>query len=113
MIQILHNNRCGKSRTALQILEEKSIPFEVIEYLKNPLTEKEIKTLLKKLQLQPIDMMRTKESIFKELFDNTTPSDEQLIQAMVAHPILIERPIVINGDKAIIARPPELALEVI
>lgn len=113
MIQILHNNRCGKSRTALQILEDKNIPFEVIEYLKNPLTEKEIKALLKKLQLKPIDMMRTKESIFKELFGNTTPNDETLIQAMVTHPILIERPIVVNEDKAIIARPPELVLEIV
>lgn len=107
-ISIWHNNRCSKSREALAILEETKCEKEVFEYLKTPLTKDIIKELLDKLELSPRELMRTKEDIYKELNLKEEVDDEKLIKAMVENPKLIERPIVIKGDKAIIARPPSL-----
>ncbi len=113
MITIYHNNRCGKSRGAVCILEEQQQPFETIEYLKQAPSVEEIKTILKKLNIAPHDLIRTKEPVYIELYKGKNLSDAEWIQAMHEHPILIERPIVINGDKAIIARPPEKVLEIL
>ncbi|MDY0116786.1 MAG: arsenate reductase (glutaredoxin) [Sulfurimonadaceae bacterium] len=107
-IAIWHNSRCSKSREALSILEEENCDKEVFEYLHIPLTKEIIKELLKKLSLTPRELMRTKEDVYKELNLKEELSDEKLIEAMVAHPKLIERPIIVQGDKAIIARPPSL-----
>lgn len=104
MIQIYHNQRCGKSRNCLLILEEANKEFEIINYLNSPPTFTELVNLLKKLQFTPIQLVRQKEKIWIDTFKNKTLSDEQIIQAMVENPILIERPIVVNGDKAIIGR---------
>ena len=110
---IWHNNRCGKSRSALQILEENGIKPEVVKYLENPPTAKEIKDVLKKAGIKAHDLIRTGESIYKELYKGKTLSENEWIDAMVEHPILIERPVVIHGDKALIARPPEKVLEIL
>ncbi|MFY0482270.1 arsenate reductase (glutaredoxin) [Flavobacterium sp. PLA-1-15] len=106
MIQILHNPRCGKSREGLAILEESGKEFEVIKYLENSPSKKELKDIIKKLNVEPLKLVRQNETIWKENFKNKDLSDEEIIDAMVANPILIERPIVINGNKAIIGRPP-------
>jgi arsenate reductase len=105
MIQIYHNSRCGKSRECLAFLEDSGKEFEVIKYLKNIPTFDELKSIIEKLNIKPIELVRIKEKIWLENFKNTTMTDDEIIQAMILNPILIERPIVINGDKAVIARP--------
>lgn len=107
-MKILHNPRCRKSREGLQILQEQNEAFEVIEYLKSPLDVKEIEDLLAKLNISPLELVRTGESIWKENYKGKDLSDEQIVKAMADHPKLIERPIVIKGEKAIVGRPPEL-----
>lgn len=113
MIQVYHNARCSKSRECLLFLEESGKPYEVIEYLKDVPTPEELKAILKKLNLKPIEIVRTKEPLWKEKFEGKKLSGERLIAVLVKNPILIERPIVVNGDKAVIARPLEKASEVI
>ncbi len=108
MIKIYHNNRCGKSRNALQILQEKNIEFEVVEYLKEPLNQKELKQLLKKLGIKAIDLLRKNEELYKTSFKDLQLSEKEWIKVLAENPILIERPIIESGEKAIIARPPEL-----
>jgi arsenate reductase (glutaredoxin) len=107
MIQVYHNPRCGKSRNCLAIIEEKGVQYEVIKYLENPPSYEQLVELLKKLNLKPLELVRQKEKIWIENYKNTKMTDEEIIQAMVSYPILIERPIVIKGDKAIIGREPE------
>lgn len=113
MITIYHNNRCGKSRTALCILEEQGKPFKTVEYLKDVPSVEELKSIIKKLKIKPHDLIRTKEAVYVENYKGKTLSDDEWIQAMHEHPILIERPIVINGNKAVVARPPEKVNEVL
>ncbi|WP_448568549.1 arsenate reductase (glutaredoxin) [Thalassotalea ganghwensis] len=109
MFTIYHNPRCSKSRETLALLESKTNDFTIVEYLKTPLSFDEISALTKKLKVRPLEMMRTKEAEFKEQ-NLADASDSELIDAMVKTPKLIERPIVVNGDKAIIGRPPENVL---
>ena len=113
MIEVLHNPRCGKSRTCLAFLDEKKIDYTIIKYLDNPLSINEIETLLKKLNFKPIDLVRQKESIWIENFKGKQLSDAQIIQAMLENPKLIERPIIVNGNKAVIARPKEKINEIL
>lgn len=113
MIIIYHNNRCGKSRSALCILEEKGKKFQIIEYLKDAPTVEELKSIIKKLKMKPHDIIRTKEAVYIEQYKGKTLSDDEWLQAMHENPILIERPIVINGNKAVIARPPEKVNEIL
>ena len=111
---IYHNPRCSKSRQTLQLLTDKGIPFEIVEYLSNPPSADTLRKILAMLNIGPRDLMRKNESVYKELelgADDLT--DEQLIAAMLKHPILIERPIVINDDQARIGRPPENVLEIL
>lgn len=110
MIKILHNNRCTKSRCGLELLEKYGKPFEIVKYLEDTLTTKELKEIVKLLGINPIDLVRKNEAIWKKDFKNRTLTDDQIIDAMVKNPKLIERPIVINGKKAVIGRPPELIL---
>lgn len=110
---ILHNNRCSKSREALALLNDNNCEFEIRDYLKDPLSKKEIKELLAKLNCKPLDIIRKKETIFTENFADKKLSDDKWIDAMVKYPILIERPIVINGKKAIVGRPPALIKDII
>lgn len=108
MIIVYHNNRCGKSRKALEFLANKGLEFQIVEYLKTPLSEIEIKKFLNLLQIKPKDLVRTKEKIWQENYKNIAFTEDELVKIIFENPILIERPIVINGKKAIIARPKEL-----
>ncbi len=113
-IKIYHNPRCSKSRQTLEILQSRQQSPTVIEYLKTPPTVKELEHILNMLGMEPRQLMRTKEAEYQELdLDNDKLSRKQLIQAMVDHPKLIERPIVIHNNKAVIGRPPEKILEII
>jgi arsenate reductase len=107
MIQIYHNPRCGKSRNCLAFIEDAGESIEVIKYLEQPPTYEEMVSLLEKLNFKPIELVRQKESIWIEKFKNQQMTDDEIIQAMISNPILIERPIVIKGDKAFIARDQE------
>lgn len=107
MIQIFHNARCTKSRECLAFLNDSKQDFEVIKYLETPPTFDELKDIISKLNIKPLALVRQKEPIWIEKFKSKKLSDDAIIQAMISHPILIERPIVINGDKAVIARPTE------
>jgi len=113
MIKILHNNRCSKSRCGLELLEQTGKPFEIVKYLEDTLSAKELKEIIKLLGIKPIDLVRTNEAIWKTDFKDKALSDNQIIDAMVENPKLIERPIVINGNKAVIGRPAEKILEII
>jgi len=104
MLQILHNPRCGKSRSCLVFTAESKVPFEIIYYLENPLSESELEILIKKLGIKPIMLVRQKESIWVANYKGKSLTDFDIIRALSKHPILIERPIIIDGDKAIIAR---------
>lgn len=111
---IYHNPRCGKSRETLALLREKGIEPRVVEYLKAPPDAATLIQLLKALDITPRQLLRTKEMEFAALgLNNPDLSDAALIEAMVIHPILIERPIVIAGSKVVIGRPPEKVLEII
>lgn len=113
-MKIYHNPRCSKSRQTLQLLEERQITPEVVEYLNSPPSKEELSEILSMLGLEPRQLMRTKEAEYRELgLDDASLSREQLIEAMVATPKLIERPIVINNGKAAIGRPPETVLEIL
>lgn len=113
MLKIYHNPRCSKSRQTLKIIEDKNVDVEIIEYLKNIPSAKELKEILGKLNLKPQDILRKGEAIFKEQFKGKTFSDDEWIDIMLANPKLIERPIVFTKDKAIIGRPPENVLELL
>lgn len=113
MITIYHNPRCRKSREGLALLEESGKTFEVIKYLDDSVSEEELKTIIVKLGIKPIDLVRKNEAIWKSEFKDKELSDEQIIKVMAKHPKLIERPIVINGNKAVVGRPKELILDII
>jgi len=112
-IKIWHNPRCSKSRDSFKLLEEKGINAQVVKYLENVPTKEELRELLKMLDISARELMRTKEAIYKELNLKDETSEEALIEAMVANPKLIERPIVIRGNKAVIGRPIERVVELI
>ncbi|WP_339751802.1 arsenate reductase (glutaredoxin) [uncultured Winogradskyella sp.] len=113
MTTIYHNPRCSKSRQGLVLLEESGIEFEIIKYLDGNITIKELETIISKLGIKPLDLVRQNEAIWKSDYKGKTLSDQQIIEAMVANPKLIERPIVINGNKAVVGRPPETILNII
>jgi len=112
-MKIYHNPRCSKSRQTLAILNEKKIKFEIVEYLKDNLRKSELKSIIEKLEINPIELVRKNESIWKENYKDKNLSDKEIIQAMINYPKIIERPVVINGKKAIIGRPPENVLKII
>ena len=113
MIKILHNNRCTKSRCGIEFLQQSGKPFQIIKYLEVTLSAKELKNIIQLLEMKPIDLVRTNEAIWKTEFKNKVLSDDEIIEAMVKNPKLIERPIVINGNKAVIGRPTEKISEII
>lgn len=106
-MKIYHNPRCAKSRKTLQLIKDRGVEPEVIEYLKQPLTDFELEEILKKLDMKPEQLIRKGEKIYKEHFKGNKLSTDQWILAMVENPILIERPIVVKGEKAVLGRPPE------
>lgn len=113
-VKFLHNPRCSKSRQTLSLLEEKGIQPEIVEYLKAPPSKEQLKQILSLLNMEPRDLMRKKEHEYQELgLDNPQLTKEELIDAMINTPKLIERPIVIADGKAAIGRPPEKILEIL
>ena len=107
-LTIWHNPRCSKSRQTLALLEEAEIDIHIVKYLETPPSQTEISSVLNKLGLTARELLRTKESEYKELgLNNKELSDQEIINAMATHPRLIERPIVISDTKAVIGRPPE------
>jgi arsenate reductase len=106
-MKIYHNPRCRKSRETLQLIEEKGIEPEIIEYLKEVPSEKEIADLLKKLDIPAEKLLRKGEAIFKEKYKGKELSEAEWIKAMHENPKLIERPIVVKDNKAVLGRPPE------
>jgi arsenate reductase len=107
MITIYHNPRCGKSRECLAFLETSNQNVELIKYLEKPLSFNELKDLINKLEISPIELIRIKESVWVTNFKGKTLTDKEIIQSMIDFPILMERPIVVYGEKAVIARPLE------
>ena len=107
MYTVYHNPRCKKSRAGLQYVQERTNDYKVIEYLKNPLTEKELEVLLMKLNRKPHEMIRTQEAAYKSDYKKKEFNDHEWIKIMVENPKLIKRPIVVKGNKAIWGDPPE------
>jgi arsenate reductase len=108
-----HNPRCSKSRQALALLEEKGVRFEIRKYLEDTPSVTELEALQKALNLPAIDMMRPKEAAFKEMGLSKDMEDSALLAAMAEQPKLIERPVLVNGDKAMTGRPPERILDIL
>lgn len=108
MLTIYHNPRCSKSRQTLALIKESGSPVSIVAYLETPLDKEQLKALCVKLGLSPKDITRTSEAIFKAL--DKPENDDQWYGVLSSHPILMQRPIVIKGDKAIIGRPPENVL---
>ncbi len=111
-VRIYHNPRCNTSRRTLALLREKGVEPEVIEYLKTPYTAAQLKTLLGQLHMSAAELVRKKEAAAAGI-DPKTMTEAALIEAMVQNPILVERPIVVSGDKAALGRPPEKVLQVL
>ena len=107
MITVYHNSRCGKSRDCVAFLENKNQEIEIVKYLDTPLTFDELGKLLGKLKIKPIELVRIKEPVWIEYFKHKTLSDAEIIQAIADFPILMERPVAVKGNKAVIARPLE------
>ncbi|MCY1284359.1 putative protein YfgD [compost metagenome] len=113
-LTLYHNPRCSKSRGALELLEARGLVPTVVRYLETPPSAAELRALLAKLGLSARQLLRSGEDEYKALhLDDASLSEEQLIAAMVAHPKLIERPILVAGDKAVVGRPPEKVLEIL
>lgn len=113
-IRLFHNPRCSKSREALALLRERGVEPEVVEYLKSPPTAAQLEGLLSQLGLEPRQLMRRGEAVYKELgLDDPGLSRAALIAAMAGNPILIERPIAVRGERAVLGRPPEKVLELL
>tara|TARA_Y100000385_G_C13077164_1_gene631990 strand:+ start:23 stop:361 length:339 start_codon:yes stop_codon:yes gene_type:complete len=112
-MKIYHNPRCSKSRQTLALLQEKGVEPEVVLYLDTVPTNDELKILLAKLQIRPMQLVRKGEAVWKEKFKGKELSDDEIIAAMISNPKLIERPIVVKDNKAVLGRPPENALELI
>lgn len=106
-ITIYHNSRCSKSRNSYNLLEEKGVDFKTVEYLKTPITKTELKDVLVKLNIPAESLIRKNEKDYKDNFKGKTLSENQWIEAMINYPKLIERPIVVKGNKAVIGRPIE------
>jgi arsenate reductase (glutaredoxin) len=114
MIRIYHNSRCSKSRSVLALLQQHGKPFEIVNYLETPPTAGELKALLSLLGIDARKLLRSGEDVYAQLhLDNASLDDEALIEAMAKHPRLIERPIVVANDNAVIGRPPEAVLRIL
>ena len=112
-VTIYHNPKCAKSRATLALLRDNAIEPRIVEYLKAPPTAAELETLLAKLAIAPIDLVRKGEDLYKAEYAGKTLTDDDWISAMAKHPILIERPIVVKGGRAIVGRPPENVKELL
>ena len=112
-VRIYHNARCSKSRSACALLEARGVQLDIVEYLKTPPSRAELVAVLKKLGLAAEDIVRKGEDIYKSEYQGRELNEEQWLDAFVKHPILIERPIVVRGERAVVARPPERVLELL
>jgi arsenate reductase len=112
-IVIYHNARCSKSRSVCELVAARGVKAEVIEYLQTPPSREELRGLLQKLGMKPEQLVRRGEEIFKQQYAGRVLSDEEWLAALAAHPILIERPIVVCGTRAVIGRPPEKVMELL
>ena len=112
-IAIYHNPRCSKSRQALALLQDAGIEPEIVRYLDQPLTAAEVEALIDKLGVAPHALVRAKEAAYEEAGLSDDSTRQQISRAIAAHPILLERPIIVRGDKAVIGRPPERARELL
>lgn len=112
-VVIYHNPRCSKSRSACELIVARGINAEVIDYQATPPSREELRGLLKKLGMKPADLVRRGEEAFAAHYAGKVLSDDGWLDALVAHPILIERPIVVRGEKAVIGRPPEKVLDLL
>ena len=110
-----HNPRCRKSRETLQMVSKKNVEYDVIEYLKEPPSAEQLTTILKSLNMRPLELMRTQEKVFKQLGlpRKDVRSDKEWINIMVSNPVLIERPILIYNGKVALGRPPENVLKIL
>jgi len=113
MTTIYHNPRCSKSRQCLAILKEKNEDLEIIKYLDTPFTEETLTKVIKLLKIKPLDLIRKNELVWKQEYRGKEISDTELIKIMCNHPKLIERPIVIKNNQAIIGRPPEKVSDIL
>ena len=112
-VVIYHNARCSKSRSACEIVAGRGVDARIVEYLKTPPGKDELRELLQKLGMKPSELVRRGEEVFKENYAGKSLDEEQWLDALVAHPVLIERPIVVRGDRAVIGRPPEKVIELL
>lgn len=112
-IKVYHNPRCTKSRNSLKYLEDKGLDYETVEYLKEPLTFDELKKVIKLLGIKPEELLRKNEAEYKEFFKGKDLSDDEWIQVMIDYPKLMERPILVNNGKAVVARPTEKIDEIL
>lgn len=112
-LKIYHNPRCMKSRETLALIEEKGVEVEIVEYLKEIPTAKELAVLINQLGIKPEQLVRKTEPVFKEQFKGKALSDKEWIDAMIANPKLIERPIVVKDNKAVLGRPPSNVIELL
>ncbi len=112
-MKIYHNPRCSKSRQTLNLIKEAGKDVEIVEYLKNPPTADELREVLRKLNLPVEYLIRKNEEIYKTQYKGKELSEEEWIQALVEHPKMLERPIVVEGDKAVLGRPPENVLKLL
>lgn len=113
MFIIYHNPRCRKSREGLALLEDSKLPFEIRDYLNHPPEISELKSLVEKLHIEPMGLVRQNEALWKEKFKNKNLTDEQLFQVIRDFPVLLERPVVVSENKAVIGRPTENILEIL
>ncbi|ALJ00001.1 arsenate reductase (glutaredoxin) [Rufibacter tibetensis] len=113
MITIYHNNRCSKSRQALDLLQQQGQEVQIVQYLTHTPTKEELREVLEKLKLGPEDIIRKGEKLYKESYAGQHLTQDEWLQVLAENPVLIERPIVINGDKAVIGRPPENVLTIL
>ena len=112
-LRIYHNKRCSKSRAACQLIAERGVDAEIVDYLATPPSRDELRELLRKLRMKPEQLVRRGEAVFKEHYAGRSLSDDEWLEALATHPILIERPIVVRGEQAVLGRPPEKVLELL
>ncbi len=110
---LYHNPRCSKSRAALALLQERGVAFELVEYLETPLSRKDLDSLQRKLDLPPAQWVRSKEEAFREAGLSDESTDAEILDAIAARPALLERPILVRGERAAIGRPTERLLELL
>ena len=112
-MEIYHNPRCSKSRQTLEIIKKTKKEFEIVEYLKDILSISELELIIEKLGITAVELVRKNELIWKENYKGKNLSDKEIVRAMIENPKIMERPIVVNGEKAVLGRPPETVLKII